>query len=102
MEISLFKTPAHQKLVLNERVVWLTLDNKTHFCKEQNEWNGTTMVLTSREADKTRLVIYTCGIGAGVQCFNACSKGWTPFLQTARAAIDHYGNRSPFTLNNNH
>lgn len=84
------------EVVPNERVVWLTLDSKLTFVKEQNEWNGTTMVFDiSGEADKTRLVVTHVGLVPAFECFNACSKGWTHYLQNSLLPLITTGTGKP-------
>ncbi|MEO8720021.1 MAG: SRPBCC domain-containing protein [Ginsengibacter sp.] len=66
----------------DKKVVWLTVDSKLTFVKNQNEWNGTKMIFEiSKPADQTKLVITHFGLVPEFECFDACSKGWTYYLQ---------------------
>ena len=72
------------EVVQDTKVVWLTLDSKLTFVEEQNEWNGTKVIFEiSKQNDKTKLTVTHLGLVPEFQCFTACSKGWTHYLQNS-------------------
>ena len=72
------------EVVQDEKVVWLTIDSKLIFVKKQNEWNGTKMIFEiSGQDDKTKLVITHLGLVPEFECFDACSQGWTYYLENS-------------------
>ena len=72
------------EVLQDKKVVWLTLDSKLTFVKEQDEWNGTKMVFEiSQEGGKINLNITHFGLVPEFECFDACSKGWTHYLQNS-------------------
>jgi len=72
------------EVIPNEKVVWLTLDSKLSFVKDQQEWNGTKMFFEiSKQDGKTSLVVTHQGLVPEFECFNSCSRGWTHYLQNS-------------------
>ena len=68
----------------DKKVVWLTTDSKLTFVNKQDEWNGTEMIFEiARQDDKTKLVITHFGLVPEFECYEACSKGWTHYLQSS-------------------
>jgi len=68
----------------DKKVVWLTTDSKLTFVNKQDEWNGTEMIFEiTRQDDKTKLVITHFGLVPEFECYEACSKGWTHYLQSS-------------------
>jgi hypothetical protein len=80
----------------DKRVVWLTIDSKLTFVKEQDEWNGTKMIFEIlKEGGKTKLVITHSGLVPAFECFDACSKGWTHYLQNSLLPLICTGTGKP-------
>lgn len=72
------------EVIPNEKIVWLTVDSKLSFVEKQEEWNGTNMLFEiSQQGDKTKLSITHDGLVPAFQCYDACSKGWTHYLQNS-------------------
>jgi hypothetical protein len=68
----------------DKKVVWLTTDSRLTFVKNQDEWNGTKMIFEiSKEGDKTKLVVTHLGLVPDFECFDACSRAWTYYLQSS-------------------
>jgi hypothetical protein len=68
----------------DKKVVWLTLESKLTFVKVKDEWNGTKMIFEiSKQDNKTKLEITHFGLVPEFECFDACSKGWTHYLQNS-------------------
>ena len=80
----------------DKKVVWLTTDSKLTFVKEQDEWNGTKMIFEiSKQEDKTKLVITHLGLVPQFEWFDACSKGWTHYLQNSLLPLITTGKGKP-------
>ena len=80
----------------DKKVVWLTNDSKLTFVKEQDEWNGTKMIFEiSKQEAQTKLVITHLGLVPEFECFDACSKGWTHYLQNSLLPLITIGTGKP-------
>ena len=79
-----------------EKIVWLTLDSKLSFVEKQDEWNGTNMIFEiAQQGEKTKLAITHNGLVPGFQCYDACSKGWTHYLQNSLLPLITTGKGKP-------
>jgi Activator of Hsp90 ATPase homolog 1-like protein len=80
----------------DKKVVWLTIDSKLTFVKEQDEWNGTKMIFEIlKQGGKTKLMITHLGLVPEFECFDACSKGWTHYLQNSLLPLIITGTGKP-------
>ena len=69
------------EVVQGTKVVWLTIDSKLTFVNKQDEWSGTKMKFEiSKLEDITKLVITHSGLVPELECYDACSAGWTYYL----------------------
>lgn len=84
------------EVVPDKKVIWLTTDSKLTFVNKQNEWNGTKMIFEiAKQADKTKLVITHLGLIPAFECFDACSEGWTYYLQNSLLPLITTGKGNP-------
>jgi uncharacterized protein YndB with AHSA1/START domain len=84
------------EVILNHKIVWLTLDSKLTFVAKQNEWNGTEMIFQiSAENGKTKLEITHFGLTPALQCYEGCNKGWTHYLQNSLLPLIEKGIGKP-------
>lgn len=84
------------EVIQDEKVVWLTTDSKLTFVKEQDEWDGTKIILEISEQDgKTKLLVTHLGLVPEFECFDACSKGWTHYLQNSLLPLITTGKGQP-------
>jgi hypothetical protein len=93
-----FHYSKHQLIEVEQdkKVVWLTLDSKLTFVKEQNEWNGTKVIFDiSQQDDKTKLVITHSGLVPEFECFESCVKGWTYYLKNSLLPLITTGKGKP-------
>ena len=69
--------------VPGQRVVWLVTNSRLSFIDDQDEWTGTTVHFDiSRQGDKTKLVFTHEGLIPQLECYDACSKGWTYYTDS--------------------
>jgi hypothetical protein len=80
----------------DKKVVWLTTDSKLTFVKQQDEWDGTKMIFEIfKIKDKTKLVVTHLGLVPEFECFDACSEGWTYYLQDSLLPLITTGTGKP-------
>ncbi len=69
------------ELVPGKKVVWLVLDARLKFTKDQGEWKGTEIMFDiSRNGDKTEIRFTHRGLVPDFECFNACSNAWGSYI----------------------
>ena len=69
------------EVVPNKRVVWLTTGSSLSFIKQKGEWNGTRVCFDISEVEsKTHLQFTHVGLVPQIECFGACSGGWSHYL----------------------
>jgi hypothetical protein len=53
-----------------------------YFLENKDEWTGTKISFDiSRHDDKTQVLFTHIGLTPGVECYNACLKGWSQYVQ---------------------
>ncbi len=69
------------ELIPNEKVVWLITDSTLSFLSNTGEWINTKIGFTiSTEENKTIVTFMHDGLVPQIECYNACSGGWTRYL----------------------
>jgi hypothetical protein len=67
--------------VPGRRVVWRTLDAELAHAKDPSEWTGTVVRFEiERHGDRTELRFTHVGLVPEVDCFEACSRGWSFYV----------------------
>ncbi|MBF6276742.1 MULTISPECIES: SRPBCC domain-containing protein [Nocardia] len=69
------------EVVPHDRVVWRVLDARLTLVDDQTEWNDTEIRFEiTRRADTTELRFTHVGLTPAFECFDACRKGWSFYI----------------------
>jgi uncharacterized protein YndB with AHSA1/START domain len=70
------------EFVPGKKVVWLVLDSKLSFVKDQTEWNGSKITFEiTKKGDKTELRFTHVGLVPDVECYGDCSSAWGYYVK---------------------
>ena len=84
------------EVVPDQRVVWLVLDNYFNFTKDKSEWTGTKVMFEiSQKASKTQLRFTHQGLVPEYECYDACTNGWSQYIQTSLLGLITTGKGQP-------
>jgi hypothetical protein len=82
--------------VPGERVVWEVLEADLSFVKNRHEWKGTQIRFELvAQGGKTELRFTHVGLKRDCECFEACSDGWSYYLQQSLKPLIETGVGQP-------
>jgi hypothetical protein len=65
------------EFVPNKKTVWKVTECNLPWFKDKNEWNNTEVVFEiSSDNTKTKIDFTHIGLVPGIECYDACEKGW--------------------------
>jgi hypothetical protein len=76
------------ELIPNKKIVWLVTNSKLAFLSDPSEWKNTKICFElSNEEDKTIVTFTHDGLAPQIECYNACSGGWTGYLDNLKKKL---------------
>lgn len=85
------------ELVPPSTIAWRVLDSSsTDFVRDSTEWNGTTVHFDiCTMGDRTEILFTHSGLVPEFECFEACSAGWTGYIQHSLPTLLATGRGEP-------
>lgn len=82
--------------VPGRKVVWHVVDNDFSFTSDRSEWKGTDIVFDiARKGGATELRVTHVGLVPEYECYDACSAGWTTYINGSLKALVTTGKGQP-------
>lgn len=70
------------ELVPGKKIVWLVTESNLTFLERTDEWTGTKIFFDIETLNGRTTITFTHeGLTPQVECYGACSTGWTRYLQ---------------------
>ena len=84
------------EFVPNKKTVWKVIDCNLPWFKDKKEWNNTEVVFEiSIEDNKTKIDFTHIGLVPGVECYDACEKGWDGHVANSLLSFINEGKGNP-------
>ena len=84
------------EVIPGKKIVWLVTDSRLNFIQKKDEWTNTSIVFDITEKDGRTQVSFThIGLVASIECFDACSNAWAPYIQHSLAGLINTGKGQP-------
>jgi len=87
------------EVIPGKKVVWLVTDSNLNFIREKDEWTGTTVVFDiTQKNDKTEVTFTHVGLVPQVECYDACSNAWGPYITDSLFKLITMGKGNPTNM----
>jgi hypothetical protein len=84
------------EVIPDKKVVWHVLDNYFSFTQDKSEWKNTKVNFEiTKKDDKTQLRFTHLGLVPDYECYDACSNGWTQYVQHSLISLLTTGKGQP-------
>jgi Activator of Hsp90 ATPase homolog 1-like protein len=84
------------EIVPNKKSVWKVTNCNLPWFKDKTEWNNTEVVFEISAAnDKTKIDFTHIGLAPGVECYDACEKGWDGHVTNSLVSFINEGKGNP-------
>jgi len=84
------------EFVPNKKTVWKVTDCNLPWFKDKKEWNNTEVVFEiSSESNKAKIDFTHIGLVPGIECYNACEKGWDGHVTNSLLSFINEGKGNP-------
>jgi hypothetical protein len=80
----------------NRKMVWKVTDCNLPWFKDKKEWNNTEVVFEiSSDTNKTKIDFTHIGLVPGIECYDACEKGWDGHVTNSLLSFINEGKGNP-------
>jgi len=84
------------ELVPNKKVVWKVTNSYIPWLKDKSEWNATEVVFEISEKGPATQIDFThVGLVPGIECYEACEKGWNGHITVSLVKLINEGEGNP-------
>ncbi|WP_018343713.1 SRPBCC family protein [Cytophaga aurantiaca] len=84
------------EFVADKKIVWKVTDCNLPWFKDKKEWNNTEVVFEiASEKDKTKIDFTHIGLVPGIECYDACEKGWDGHVTKSLLSFMNEGMGNP-------
>jgi uncharacterized protein YndB with AHSA1/START domain len=84
------------EIVPNKKIVWKVTNCNLPWFKDKTEWNNTEVVFEiSFENNKTKIDFTHIGLVPGIECYDACEKGWDGHVTNSLLSFINEGKGNP-------
>lgn len=84
------------EVIPGKKVTWLVTYSRLNFIQKKDEWTNTKIVFEIAETDgKTKVDFTHIGLDPSIECFDACSNAWAPYIQHSLAGLINTGKGQP-------
>ncbi len=76
------------ELIPNKRIVWLVTASELSFISKKDEWTGTKLCFDiTTKGNQTQVQFTHEGLTNDIECYEACSSGWSGLIQKSLTAF---------------